>query len=155
MTVTVPCPADTSTSCGIKISYHLHCENKDCLFLAGVLALSPGSLCPPFESCPNQNLFQQYFGIKFHHEDSTYICAISTYKFACCFNLLEQIQYQLLHEKHKFGLDASMPGCTSAWLFKQVHSHLVPIQDDNSEVFTLNQFAAPVTTIQMLVNGAI
>jgi hypothetical protein len=48
-----------------------------------------------------------------------------------------------------------MPGCTSAWLFKQVHSHLVLIQDDNSKVFSPNQFAAPAATIQMLVNGAI
>jgi hypothetical protein len=135
MTVTVPCPADASTSRGIKTLYHLHCENQDCLFLAGALVLSPGSLCLPFESSPNQNLFQQYFGIKFHHEDSIYVCTISAYEFACCFNLSEQIQYQLSHEKHKYGLDVSMPGRTSAWLLEQVHSHLVLIQDDNSKVF--------------------
>ncbi len=34
-------------------------------------------------------------------------------------------------------------------------SHLVCIRDDNSEVFSPNQFAAPTSTIQMLVNGAI
>jgi hypothetical protein len=48
-----------------------------------------------------------------------------------------------------------MPGCTSAWLFEQVHSHLVLIREDNSKVFSPNQFAAPAATIQMLVNGAI
>jgi hypothetical protein len=48
-----------------------------------------------------------------------------------------------------------MPGCTSAWLFEQVHSHLVCIRDDNSEVFSSNQFAAPASTIQTLVNGTI
>jgi hypothetical protein len=48
-----------------------------------------------------------------------------------------------------------MPGCTSAWLFKQFHSHLVLIQDNNSEVFSPNQFAAPEATIQTLINGAI
>jgi hypothetical protein len=55
----------------------------------------------------------------------------------------------------KFVLDVSMPGCTSAWLFEQVHSHLVLIQDNNSKVFSPNQFAMPVTTIQTLVGGAI
>ena len=58
-------------------------------------------------------------------------------------------------EQHRFSLDASMLGRTSAWLFEKVHSHLVCIRDDNSEVFSLNQFAAPAATIQMLVNGAI
>jgi hypothetical protein len=48
-----------------------------------------------------------------------------------------------------------MPGCTSAWLFEQVHSHLVCIRDDNSKVFSANQFAAPAAAIQTLVNGAI
>jgi hypothetical protein len=155
MRVTVPRPADASTSCGIKILYHLQWENQDFLILAGVSMLSPQSFCLPFESCPNQSLFQQYFGVEFHHEDFTYVCAISTYEFACCFNLSEQIQYQLSHEKHKYGLDVSMPGRTSAWLLEQVHSHLVLIQDDNSKVFWPNQFATPAATIQMLINGAI
>jgi hypothetical protein len=93
MMVTVPCPADASISRGIKILYHLHCKNQDCLILAGASVLSPGSLCLPFESSPNQNLFQKYFGIKFHHEDSIYVRAISAYEFACCFKLSEQIQY--------------------------------------------------------------
>ncbi len=48
-----------------------------------------------------------------------------------------------------------MPGCTLAWVFDQVHSHLVCIRDDNSEVFSPNQFAAPASTIQTLVNGTI
>jgi hypothetical protein len=43
----------------------------------------------------------------------------------------------------------------SEWLFEQVHSHLVCIRDDNSEVFSPNQFAAPAVTIQTLVNGTI
>ena len=44
---------------------------------------------------------------------------------------------------------------TSAWLFEQVHSHLMYLRDSNSEVFLSNQFAAPAATIQTLVNGAI
>jgi hypothetical protein len=117
--------------------------------------LSGESLCPPFEAFPNQNLFQHYFGIEFHHDGHTYVRAISTYEFTCCFGLLERLQYQLLHKSYKFGLDESMQSKTSAWLFEQVHSHLVNLQDLNSKVFSPNQFAAPAATIQTLVNGAI
>jgi hypothetical protein len=155
MIATIPRPADASTSTSVKISYYLHRDDQDCTILAGTSVLSPGSLCPPFESCPNKNLFQNYFGVEFHHDGSTYVRAISTYEFTQCFGLIEQIQYRLSHERHRFSLDASMPGRTSAWLFEQVHSHLVCIRDDNSEVFSPNQFAAPAATIQTLVNGAI
>jgi hypothetical protein len=48
-----------------------------------------------------------------------------------------------------------MPALTSAWLFKQVHAHLVYLQDSNCKIFSPNQFAAPAATIQALVNGAI
>jgi hypothetical protein len=48
-----------------------------------------------------------------------------------------------------------MPSKTSAWIFKQVHSHLVHLRDLNSKVFSPNQFAAPAATIQTLVNGAV
>jgi hypothetical protein len=59
------------------------------------------------------------------------------------------------HKKHRFALDASMPGHSLAWLFEQIHLHLINIRDANSEVFSPNQFAEPAATIQMLVNGAI
>ena len=48
-----------------------------------------------------------------------------------------------------------MPSKTSAWIFEQVHSHLVHLRDANSEVFSPDQFAVPDATIQTLVNGAV
>jgi hypothetical protein len=48
-----------------------------------------------------------------------------------------------------------MPARTLAWLLEQVHSHLSYLRDANSEIFSLNQFAAPAATIQAFVNGAI
>jgi hypothetical protein len=117
--------------------------------------LSGDSLCPPFEACPNRNLFQQYYGLEFHHDGHTYVHAISTYKFTPCFNLVDKLQYHLLHEDYKFGLNVSMPSKKSAWIFEQVHSHLVHLRDLNSKVFSPNQFTAPAATIQTLVNGAV
>jgi hypothetical protein len=48
-----------------------------------------------------------------------------------------------------------MPAKTLAWIFKQVHSHLVHLRDSNSKVFSPNQFTAPAATIQTLVNRAV
>ncbi len=44
---------------------------------------------------------------------------------------------------------------TSAWLFEQVHTHLVYLRDSNCKIFSPNQFVAPAATIQAFVNGAI
>jgi hypothetical protein len=155
MITTIPKPIASQQSCGVTVKYHLHHANSDATILAGSSVLSSGGLCPPFESCPNRNLFQQFFGIKFIHDGHTHVRAISTYEFARCFGLVESIQYRLSHERHKFGLNASMPGRTSAWLFEKIHSHFVYLRNANSEVFSPNQFAARAATIQTLISGAI
>jgi hypothetical protein len=138
MIASTPKPAVSTGSSLVNIKYHLLHDNANCSILAGPSVLLGDSLCPPFEACPNQNLFQQYYGLKFHHHGHTYVRAISTYKFTCCFNLVDKLQYHLSHERYKYGLDASMPAKTLAWIFKQVHSHLVHLRDSNSEVFLPN-----------------
>jgi len=146
MTASIPKCANSS---------YLHRHGQDDSILAGSSILSWESVCPPFESCPNQNLFQQFFGIEFHYNDHTYVRAISTYEFTHCFRLVDNIQYRMSHERYKFGLDASVPGRTSSWLFDQVHLHLLYLRVANCKVFSPNQFAAPAATIQTLVNGTI
>ncbi len=153
--MTTPKSTISTNGQSAHIKYHLHQGDADSSILPGSSVLLGDSLCPPFEACPNWNLFQHYFGVEFHHDGHTYVHAISTYEFTHCFGLLDRLQYQLSHESYKFGLNASMPAKTSAWLFKQVHSHLVYLRDSNSEVFLPNQFAAPAATIQTIVNGAI
>jgi hypothetical protein len=155
MVATVPKPIKDQRLHGVAVKYHLHRADSDTTILAGSSVLSTGGLCPPFKPCPNRNLFQQFFGIEFIQNCHTYVQAIWTYEFARCFGLVESIQYRLSHEKHKFGLDAAMPGRTLAWLFEQIHSHLVFLRNANSEVFSPNQFAVRTATIQTLVSGAI
>ena len=41
---------------------------------------------------PAQKSLSAIFGIKFHHDDHTYVRAISTYNFSCSFGLVENIQ---------------------------------------------------------------
>ena len=137
------------------VKYNLHCHGQDDSILAGSSVLSWESICPPFKSCPNQNLFQQFFGIEFHYNNHTYVRTISTYEFTPCFGLVDNIQYQMSHERYKFGLNGSMPGRTSSWLFDQVHLHLLYLRNANFKIFSPNQFAAPAATIQTLINGTI
>ena len=44
---------------------------------------------------------------------------------------------------------------TSAWIFEQIHSHLVHLRNATRKVFSPDQFSAPAATIQTLVNGAV
>jgi hypothetical protein len=155
MIASTPKPAVSTDSSLINIKYHLHRDNANGSILAGSSVLLRDSLCPPFEACPNQNLFQQYYGLEFHHDGHTYVRAISTYEFTCCFNLVDKLQYRLSHERYKYGLDTLMPAKTLAWIFEQVHSHLVHLRDSISKVFLPNQLTAPAATIQTLVNGAV
>jgi hypothetical protein len=155
MIVSVPKQFELGSITPIMILYHLQCAEKDATILAGSCVLSPLSLCPLFEACPTKNLFQHFFGIKFHFDSHTYVHGISTFEFACCFNLAENIQYRLSHEKYRFGMGASMPVRTSAWVFQQVHSQLVFLRNSNCEMFSPNQFATPAATIQTLVNGTV
>ncbi len=155
MIVSAPKQAKLDSITPIVILYHLHRADNDTSILARSGILFSSSLCPPFEACPTRNLFQHFFGIEFHFDGHTYVCAISTFEFARCFNLIENIQYRLSHEKYHFGMDVSMPARTSAWIFQQVHSQLVFLCNSNCEVFSPNQFAAPAATIQNLINGAV
>jgi hypothetical protein len=155
MVVNTPTPNELPDSAQIRILYHLHCAEADATILAGSSVLSQSSLCPPFDACPTRNLFQQLFRIKFNYDGHTYVRAISTFEFGRCFNLTKNIQYRLSHKKYRFGLDASMPARTSAWVFQEINSQLVFLCDSNCEVFSPNQFAAPAATVQTLVNRTI
>ncbi len=140
---------------GVSVRYHLHCPNADALVTLGSKDISLDGLCPVFNACPNPNIFQHYFGIEFHHEDHSYIRAISPYKFFRFFGFIGQITYCLSHSTYNYALDAEMPAHTSAWLLEQVHLHLLYLCDANSEIFFPNQFTAPAATIQAFVNGMI
>jgi hypothetical protein len=78
MIATIPKPIAGQQSRGVMTKYHLHRANSDATILAGSSVLFSGGLCLPFESCPNRNLFQQFFGIEFIHDGHTHVRAIST-----------------------------------------------------------------------------
>ncbi len=125
MTISAPKPGESDSIPRIIVKYNIHCGGEDTTILAGSSVISTSGLCPPFEACPSRNLFQHFFGIEFHFDGHTYVRVISTFEFARCFNLINSIQYRISHEKYRHCLDSSMPGRTLAWIFDQVHSHLV------------------------------
>ena len=91
MIVGTPKPAESDSAPRVEVKYNLHRVGEDTTILAGSSIISTSGLCPPFEACPNRNLFQQFFGIKFNFDNHTYVRAISTFEFAHCFNLIDSI----------------------------------------------------------------
>ncbi len=140
---------------GVIIKYSIHHPDSNDTVLVGLEVISVDGLCPAFNACPNLNIFQTYFGLEFDHDGHSYIQAISSYKFVCCFRFIDQLTYRLSQPPYKFCIDPAMPAHTSEWLFEQVHAHLVYLRDANSELFLPNQFATPAATIQAFVNGTI
>jgi hypothetical protein len=68
---------------GVSVRYHLHCSNANASITLRSEVIFLDGLCPVFNACPNPNIFQHYFGIEFHHEDYSYVRAISPYKLVC------------------------------------------------------------------------
>jgi hypothetical protein len=121
--------------------------------LAGTAVISSDGLCPPFDAGPNKNLFKHLFGIEFNYENHSCVHGILPFKFVHCFGFIDNLTYRLSQPANKFSLDAAIPACTLAWLFKQINTHLTFIRDSNCEIFSPNQFTAPAATIQAFVSG--
>jgi hypothetical protein len=146
MTITSPKSA-THIPSSVHLKYHIHHAGSDTSILVGLVVISVDGLCPAFKACPSLNILQAYFGVEFHCNGHSYICAISPFKFVCCYGFTDQLTYRLSQPPYKFSMDAMMPAHTSAWLFEQVHAHLVYLRDSNCKIFSPNQFAAPAAAV--------
>jgi hypothetical protein len=58
---------------GIKPLYFLHAGRPDTSILAGTMVILWDSLCPPFTSAPNCNIFQSHCGFKFFVDGKQYM----------------------------------------------------------------------------------
>ncbi len=94
----------------IIIKYSIHRPDSNDTVLVGSEVISVDGLCPAFNACPNLNIFQTYSGLKFNHDGHSYIQAISSYKFVCCFNFIDHLTYRLSQPPYKFCIDAAMLG---------------------------------------------
>ena len=97
----------------VIIKYSIHRPDSDDTVLVGSEVISVNGLCPAFNACPNLNIFQTYFGLKFNYDGHSYIRAILSYEFVRCFNFIDQLTYRLSQPPYKFCVDAAMPACTS------------------------------------------
>jgi hypothetical protein len=66
----------------VHIKYFLHCFGADEACLFGSSIVSTTGLCPPFDACPNTNMFQYLFGIKFTYKNHTHVWGVSPFEFA-------------------------------------------------------------------------
>ena len=58
---------------GIIVKYFLHPPSLDETCLTGASVVSCEGLCPPFDACPNTNIFQHLFSIKFSYENHQHV----------------------------------------------------------------------------------
>ena len=58
---------------GILMKYFLHPPSSDETCLTGALVVLCECLRPPFDACPNTNIFQHLFGIEFSYENYQHV----------------------------------------------------------------------------------
>ncbi len=93
----------------VIIKYSIHHPDSDDTVLVSLEVISVDGLCPAFNDCPNSNIFQTYFGLAINYEGHSYIRAISSYKFVCCFNFINQLTYRFSQPPYKFCVNTAMP----------------------------------------------
>jgi hypothetical protein len=72
-------PSGSAT--GVHIKYFRHHFGADEACLSGSSIVSTTGLCPPFNTCPNTNMFQHLFGIEFAYKNHTHIWGIFPFEF--------------------------------------------------------------------------
>jgi hypothetical protein len=117
ITITMPKSATHSPST-VHLKHHIYRADFDNSILVGLDVIWADGLCPAFNSCPNLNIFQAYFRVKFHFNGHSYICAISPFKFTRCFGFIDQLTHRLSQPPFKFSIDTVMPAHTSTWLLE-------------------------------------
>jgi hypothetical protein len=133
----------------------VHLPDSNPSIVVGLVVVCSDRLSPPFAPNKNVNLFGHYFGVEFQHDGHMYICGISSFEFASCHRLFDELRYKLAHPSNTFCLDAAVPGRISAWVFEQIVERCHHIRDANCELFEPCQYAAPAACAQAFLNGAI
>jgi hypothetical protein len=145
----------TSIPDGIKSLCFLLSNGSDTSILAGSMVIFWDSLCPPFTSAPNCNIFQSHFGVKFFVDGNQYMHQFSPFEYTPCYRFQDSLCYHLPHRDNWYALDAGILAMTSLWIIDSLHDRLCQISNSNFEIFQPNQFAAPAAHVQAFVNGAI
>ena len=98
----------------LHVKYFLHPRGTDQSVMAGAAVLAWESICPEFDSSPNDNLFGSYFGVEFTHENWSYVRPFSPFEFCSAHQLCDDLVYKLSHPDNKFAMNSAIPGITSA-----------------------------------------
>jgi hypothetical protein len=144
-----------SSAVGVEVKYFVHLPDSNPSIVVSSAVVCSNGLSPPFAPDENVNLFGHYFGVKFQHDGHTYICGISSFEFASCHRLYDDLTYKLAHPSNTFCLDAAVPCRTSAWVFEQIVKCCHRIRNANCELFKPSQYAVPTVCAQVFLNGAI
>jgi hypothetical protein len=107
---------------GIIIKYSIHSPDSNNTVLVGLEVISVNGLCPAFNACPNLNIFQTYFRLKFNHDGHLYIQAISSYDFfAASTSLTSSLTDSLNHHTNSVSTPLCLLACPSGYSSKSTH----------------------------------
>lgn len=148
-------PPSSSHSSYPRVLYCLHNTGTDESIQSGSQVYSVHNVCPPFNSTPNENIFQHHFGIEFQLSNEQYVRPISPFEFVRCFNLPDDYTYKLSHTSNKFCLDGAIPAFTSSNIFQVCYDRLDQIRSANLQLFEPNSPCARAALSNVFVNGAV
>ncbi len=102
---------------------HLHWVDCDTSILVGAMVISWDSLCPPFTSAPNCNIFQSHFDVEFLANNKKYMCQISPFQYTSCYRFMDSLLYRLFapwelvcpQHRHS-GYDITLGPWFTSWL---------------------------------------
>jgi hypothetical protein len=92
--------------------------------MAGAMVVAPDSLCPPFVSAPNTNIFLHHFGLEFIADGHIYVRRISPFEFTSCFRFMDSLRYRLSHQDNWYVLDVGIPALASLCVIDTIYDRL-------------------------------
>ena len=114
--------------------YFLHVGGSDTSILLSTMVISWDSLCPPFTSAPNCNIFQSHFGVNFFVDGKQYVRHLSPFGYTSCYLFQDNFRYCLSHRDNWYVPDARIPAKTSLWILDSLHDRICQILDSNFKI---------------------
>jgi hypothetical protein len=115
----------TSKDSGIILKYSIHQPDSNNTVIVGSEVISVDGLCPAFNACPHSNIFQTYFGLKFHYNGHSYISTSEpshpTNLFFASTSLTNSLTGFLNHHTNSASTLLCLLACPSGYLSKSMH----------------------------------
>jgi hypothetical protein len=147
-----------------RISHHLNYVENTNPSTLGTKICKIYHPCIPLED-NNNNPFKNMFGIIYKDNGKSWICSISCFELASCFNLERELKLKLSEDKELFILlFKACPSNTMAAIITEIYHRLLEIRDDSMVIDDFSRpdppasqpmsVTAPAATAFNILNGS-